>query len=57
MFYFVYYNGAYIARYRTLKACQAFIIRKGLKNDENNLLQVLDSEWLEYPLTATTPND
>ena len=50
MNYYVYYNGKYIAMYKTLAACRNFIARKGLKNDENNLLEILDSEWNEYEL-------
>lgn len=50
MTYYVYYNGKYIASYKNLTSAQNFIKRKGLRNDEDNLLQILDNEWNEYEL-------
>lgn len=44
MTYFVEYNARYIASYKSLKAAENFIARKGLKSDENNVLTVWDSE-------------
>lgn len=48
--YFVCYNAKFIAERKTLKGCQDFISRKGLKDDENNLLYIVDDEGEEYPL-------
>ena len=50
MYYYVYYNCKYIAMYKSLAAAKNFIIRKGLKNDDDNVLCILDSEWNEYEL-------
>ena len=48
MTYFVEYNAKYIASYKSLKAAQNFIARKGLKNDEDNVLTIWDNEGNEY---------
>lgn len=50
MIYYVYYNGKYIAMYKNLTSARDFIKRKGLRNDEDNLLQILDNQWNEYEL-------
>lgn len=50
MTYFVEYNAKFIASYKTLKAAQNFIVRKGLKDDEWNLLRIWDSEGNEQEL-------
>lgn len=42
MYYFVWYNGAFIAQYKSVRACLNFIDRKGLKNDYRNQLDVVD---------------
>lgn len=42
MYYFVWYNGAFIAQYKSVRACLNFIDRKGLKNDDRNQLDVVD---------------
>lgn len=48
MTYFVEYNAKYIAMYKSLKSAQNFIDRKGLKNDESNVLRIWDREGNEY---------
>lgn len=48
MKYFVEYNAKYIAGYKTLKAAQNFIARKGLKNDDDNVLTIWDNKGNEY---------
>lgn len=50
MTFFVEYNAKYIASYKSLKAAQNFIARKGLKDDEWNLLRIWDSEGNECKL-------
>ena len=50
MTFFVEYNAKYIASYKSLKAAQNFIARKGLKDDEWNLLRILNSEGNECEL-------
>lgn len=50
MTYFVEYNAKYIAMYKSLKSAQNFIVRKGLKNDEDNILRIWDSEGNELEL-------
>lgn len=50
MTYFVEYNAKYIAMYKTLKAAKNFIARKGLKDDECNILHIWDSEGNEHEL-------
>lgn len=42
MYYFVWYNGAFIAQYKSVRACLNFIDRKSLKNDYWNLLEIVD---------------
>lgn len=41
MKYFVEYNGKYIAEYKTLKGANNYIERRGLKNDDDNLLLII----------------
>lgn len=42
MYYFVWYNGAFIAQYKSVRACINFIDRKKLQNDYKNLLEIVD---------------
>lgn len=42
MYYFVWYNGAFIAQYKSVRACLNFIDRKKLQNDYKNLLEIVD---------------
>lgn len=52
MKYFVEYNGKYIAEYKTLKGANDFITKKGLKNDDDNLLLIVDNEGGMYRPTG-----
>lgn len=53
--YFVGYNCAYIAMYRTLKGALNFIARKGLQDDLDNMLGIVDSDGEMYnPITGYT---
>lgn len=42
MKYFIEYNAKFIAERKSIKACVALIIKKGLKNDDENLLYIVD---------------
>lgn len=42
MYYFVWYNGAFIAQYKSVRACLNFINRKKLQNDYKNCLDIVD---------------
>lgn len=42
MYYFVWYNGAFIAQYKSVRACINFIDRNNLQNDYWNLLEIVD---------------
>ena len=48
MKYFVEYNAQYMAMYKSVKACLNLINRKGWKNDENNMLRIVDENGDEY---------
>ena len=48
MKYFVSYNAKFMAEYKSVKACLNFINRKGWKNDENNMLYIVDEDGEEY---------
>lgn len=48
MKYYVQYNGQYMAIYKSVKACLNLINRKGWKNDENNMLRIVDENGDEY---------
>lgn len=48
MKYFVSYNCQFVAMYKSLKACLNYIQRKGLRDDDYNLLYIVDSEGNEY---------
>lgn len=54
MWYFVKYNGKYIARFRRMCNALKFIERKNLKNDRLNSLYLVDSDGECYnPITGT----
>lgn len=55
MKYFVSYNAKYMAEYKSVKACLDFINRKGYKNDEDNLLYIVDEEGEEYDTITGEP--
>lgn len=48
MKYFVSYNCKYIAQCKSIKHCLAVIAKKGLKDDENNLLEIVNEEGIYY---------
>lgn len=52
MKYFVSYNAKYMAEYKSVKACLDFINCKGYKNDEDNLLYIVDEEGEEYDVVT-----
>ena len=41
--FFVEYNAKFIAMYKSVKACLNFIKRKGLQDDDNNSLCIMDN--------------
>lgn len=48
MTYFVSYNAKYIASRKSLKMAVKFIKTKGYKNDEDNLLYIVDQNGIYY---------
>lgn len=53
MKYFITYNGRFIASRTTIKSALSFIEKKGLKDDRDNSLVIVDSEWNQYnPITG-----
>ena len=48
--FWVGYNGKYIAKYKSVRACLNFIDRKNLHNDSFNLLCIVDNLGNEYSL-------
>lgn len=53
MYYFVDYNCKFIAMYKSVKACLNLIERKGLKDDYDNILRIVDEQGEEYnPVTG-----
>lgn len=48
MKYFVMYNAQCMAMYKSVKACLNLINRKGWKNDEYNMLSIIDENGDEY---------
>lgn len=54
MFYFVDYNGEYIASYKTLHGCLNFIGRRGYQDDADNTLRIVDQYGNLYnPITGS----
>ena len=53
MKYYVEYNAKFIGIYKTLRGALGFIKRKGLFDDEDNLLCLMDSNGELYdPMTG-----
>ena len=53
MKYYVEYNAKFIAMYKSIKPALRFIAKKGYKNDDNNLLYLVDSAGNRYdPVTG-----
>ena len=48
MTYFVSYNGKYIASRKSLKSAVDFIDAKGIHDDEDNLLEIVDQQGNYY---------
>ena len=48
MTYFVSYNGKYIASRKSLKSAVDFIDAKGVHDDEDNLLEIVDQQGNYY---------
>lgn len=46
--FWVEYYGKYVADYKSVRACLNFIDRKGLQNDYDNTLQIVDSNGDVY---------
>lgn len=57
MKFFVSYNAKYIASRKSLKMAVKFIETKGLKNDEDNLLYIVDSNGVYYTASGVVDND
>lgn len=41
--FWVEYNGAFIACYKSVRACLNFIARKDLRNDDDNIVRIMDN--------------
>jgi len=41
--FWIWYNGKYMAGYKSVRACLNFINRKNLQDDYNNALQIVDN--------------
>jgi len=53
MTYYVDYNSKFIASYRSIKACLSFIKRKGLKDNYENSLKIIDLNGdIYHPVTG-----
>ena len=48
MKYFISYNCKYIAQCKSVKHCLSIIAKKGLKDDENNMLEIVDEDGNYY---------
>ena len=48
--FFVEYNGKFVATYKSVTACLNFIKRKGLVNDLDNTVRVVDKHGNLYNL-------
>lgn len=46
--FWVEYNGKYVADYKSVRACLNFIDRKGLQEDLNNTLRIVDNNGDMY---------
>lgn len=48
MKYFIEYNAKFIAERKSIKACLSLIAKKNLKNDNDNLLYIVDEHGNYY---------
>lgn len=46
--FWVEYNGAFIACYKSVRACLNFIARKDLRNDYDNIVRIFDNNGDMY---------
>lgn len=46
--FYVEYNGCFIAMYKSIRTCLNFIKRRGLRDDEDNLLRIWDNTGTIY---------
>lgn len=46
--FYVEYNACYIAMYKSIRACLNFIKRRGLRDNEDNLLRIWDNTGVIY---------
>jgi hypothetical protein len=46
--YFVCYNSKLIASRKTISSCKSYISQKGLKDDEDNSLCIVDNQGFIY---------
>lgn len=54
---FIDYNGKFIAQYKRMSAALAYINRKGLQDDMDNTLRLVDDKGNEYnSITGQTIN-
>ena len=54
---FIDYNGKYIAQYKRMNAALNYINRKGLQDDLDNTLRLVDDKGNEYsPITGQIIN-
>ena len=54
---FIDYNGKYIAQYKRMRAALNYINRKGLQDDLDNTLRLVDDKGNEYnPITGQSKN-
>ena len=54
---FIDYNGKYIAQYKRMRAALNYINRKGLQDDMDNTLRLVDDKGNEYnPITGQSIN-
>ena len=54
---FIDYNGKYIAKYKRMNAALNYINRKGLQDDLDNTLRLVDDKGNEYsPITGQIIN-
>ncbi len=54
---FIDYNGKFIAQYRRMSAALDYINRKGLQDDMDNTLRLVDDKGDEYnPITGQVIN-
>ncbi len=52
---FIDYNGKFIAQYKRMSAALAYINRKGLQDDLDNTMRLVDDKGNEYnPITGKT---